>query len=190
MNALFAIGSDAELAHGFEPFDDLDEISLARRFRPFPQPGERRALFIFGDDEQRFQSRDRFWRQAFDEVLVRAFAGKSARRQGDFFQGDGGGKQNAPLAQMFDHRGHDDVAAIRAGRLFDRDMSNSALVVAPKGTNGEIGLKFAEMFPAGFVRAARSLRTLGVASNLRRNEGEHIGRRRFIDAEHTTGKLR
>ena len=35
MNALLAVGSDAELAHGFEPFDDLDKIPLTRRFRPF-----------------------------------------------------------------------------------------------------------------------------------------------------------
>ena len=35
MNPLLAVGSDAELAHGFEPFDDLDKIPLTRRFRPF-----------------------------------------------------------------------------------------------------------------------------------------------------------
>ena len=57
VNALFAIGSDAELAHGFEPFDDSEKISLARRFRPFSQPGERRAFSFVGDDEQRLQIR-------------------------------------------------------------------------------------------------------------------------------------
>ena len=56
MNALLAIGSDAELAHGFEPFDDLDEIPLSWRFRPFSQPGEQCALFVFGDNEQRLLS--------------------------------------------------------------------------------------------------------------------------------------
>ena len=64
MNALLAISADAEFPHGFEPFDEGDEISLARRFRPFPQPGERRALFVVGYDEQAFQSRDRLWRKA------------------------------------------------------------------------------------------------------------------------------
>jgi hypothetical protein len=62
--------------------------------------------------------------------FMRAFAGEGARRQGDLFQGDGGGKQNAPLAQIIDHRGHDDVAAIRSGRLVERDMNEGALVVA------------------------------------------------------------
>ena len=46
VNALLAIGSDAELAHGLQPFDESDEIFLARRFRPFPQPSERRAVFV------------------------------------------------------------------------------------------------------------------------------------------------
>ena len=70
VNALFAIGSDAELAHGFEPFGDSEKILLARRFRPFSQPGERRALFVFGDDNQGLQSRYRLRRQAFDEALL------------------------------------------------------------------------------------------------------------------------
>ena len=132
----------------------FDEVPLTWRFRPFPQPGERRALFVFGDDEQGFQSRDRLWRQAFDEALVGAFAGKGARRQGDLFQGDGGRKQYAPLAQIFDHRGHNDVAAIRSGRLFDCDMSDGALVVTTKGTDVEIGLKLAKMLSARLLRRA------------------------------------
>ena len=86
VNALLAIRSDAELSHGCKPFDESDEIPLARRFRPFPQPGERRAVFVVGDDEQGFQSSDRLWRQAFDEASVGAFAGKGARRQGDLLQ--------------------------------------------------------------------------------------------------------
>ena len=76
VNALLAIRPDAEFAHGLQPFDEGDEIFLTRRFRPFPQPGERRAILFIGDDEQRLQSRDRFWRQAFDEVLVRALCGQ------------------------------------------------------------------------------------------------------------------
>ena len=52
MNALLAVSSDAELAHGFELFHDLDEVPLARRFRPFPQPSKRRTLFAFSHDEQ------------------------------------------------------------------------------------------------------------------------------------------
>jgi hypothetical protein len=68
---------------------------------------------------------------------------------------DGGGKQNAPLTQVFDHRRHDDVAAIGPRRLFDRDKSKGALVVAAKGANVEIGLKFAEVLATRFA-------TLGV----------------------------
>ena len=160
MNALLAIGSDAEFAHGFEPFDDVDEVPLARRFRPFPQPGERRALFVFGDDEQSFQSRDRLWRQAFDEALVRAFAGKSARRQGDLFQGDGGGKQYSPLAQIFDHRGHDDVAAIRSGRLVDRDMQRQR--ACRRDETGELRDRFEarQDAPGAFHYVARNRRNL------------------------------
>jgi hypothetical protein len=51
MNALLAIGADAEFPHGFEPFDEGDEVSLARRFRPFPQPDERRAFVVVGYNE-------------------------------------------------------------------------------------------------------------------------------------------
>ena len=75
-----AIRSDAELAHGLQSFNEGDEISLARGFRPLPQPGERRAIFVIGDGEQSFQPGDRLWRQTFDEISVSAFASKSARR--------------------------------------------------------------------------------------------------------------
>ena len=125
MNALLAIGSDAELAHGFEPFDDFDEIPLARRFRPFPQPGERRALFVFGDDEQGFQSCDRLWRQAFDEVPVSAFAGERARSQGETLQFPWRWQQDVMFAQIFDHGRNDCVAAIRSDRFIHRDGKKS-----------------------------------------------------------------
>ena len=75
-----AIRSDAELAHGLQSFNEGDEVSLARGFRPLPQPGERRAIFVIGDGEQSFQPGDRLWRQTFDEISVSAFASKSARR--------------------------------------------------------------------------------------------------------------
>ena len=80
MNTLLAIRSDAELAHGLQSFNEGDEISLARGFRPLPQPGERRAIFVIGDGEQSFQPGDRLWRQTFDEISVSAFASKSTRR--------------------------------------------------------------------------------------------------------------
>ena len=60
MNALLSIRTDAKFTHGLQPFDEGDEISLTRRFWPFPQPGERRAIVIDGDDEHGLQSRDRF----------------------------------------------------------------------------------------------------------------------------------
>ena len=159
VNALLAIRSDAEFAHGLQPFDNFDEIPLARRFRPFPQPCERRALLFFGDDEQRLQSGDRFRRQAFDKIFVGAFAGKSARRQGDLLQGDGGRKQNAPLAQMFDHRGDNRVATIRAGRLFNRDMSDGASVLAPERSARRDIFGVRRDVPNAFRCAARMQRT-------------------------------
>ncbi len=186
VNALFAIGSDAELAHGFEPFDDSEKILLARRFRPFSQPGERRALFVFGDDDQGLQSRDRLRRQAFDEGPVGAFAGEGAPREGDLLQGDGGRKQNAPLAQVFDHRRHDDVAAIGPRRLFDRDKSKGALVVAAKGANVEIGLKFAEVFPARFFTSRIASKFFRITSDLRGYETEHVEWWRFVGTKHAS----
>ena len=63
-----------------------------------------------------------------------------------------GRQQNALLAQMFDHRGNDRIAAIRTGRLFDRDMNNGALVFASERTDAEIGLKFAEMLSTRLLR--------------------------------------
>ena len=69
VNALFAIGSDTKLAHGFEPFDDSEKILLARRFRPFSQPGERRAFSFVGYDQQSVQRGGRLQRQAFGRPL-------------------------------------------------------------------------------------------------------------------------
>ena len=187
MNARLAIGSDAELADGFEPVDDLDKIPLSWRFRPFSQPGERRALFVFGDDEQGFQCRNRLRRQAFDEALVSVFAGESAPRQGDLFQSDGGGQQYAPLAQIFDHSRDNDVAAIRPRRLFDRDMSKGAPVVTAKGANVEIGLEFAEVLPARFFTTRISCKLPRITFDLRGYEGKHLERRRFVRARHASG---
>ena len=116
MNALLAIRFDAEFAHGLQPFNKANKGLLARRFRPFPQPCERRAALLVVDGEQRLKAGDRFSRQAFNKVLVSALADQSARRQGNSLQGDGGRQQNAPLAQMFDHGGNNDVATIRAVR--------------------------------------------------------------------------
>ena len=188
MNARFAIGSHAELARGFKPFDDLDEVPLSWRFRPFAQPSKRRALFVFGDDEQGFQSRDCLRRQAFDKTLVGALASKGARRQGDLFQGDGGGKQYAPFAQIFDHRRHDDIATVRTVRQFDRDMSDGALIVATKGANVEVGLKIAEMFPTRFTTLGVNAKVRRLTCNLLGDESEHVSGRRLFDAEHPTGK--
>ena len=51
MNAFFAIRSDAEFAHGLQPFDKAGEIFLAWRFRPFAQPCERRSALFVVDGE-------------------------------------------------------------------------------------------------------------------------------------------
>jgi hypothetical protein len=68
-------------------------------------------MFII-NGKQRREACNRFSRQAFDKILVGALAGQSARRQGDSLQGHGGGQQNAPRAQMFNHGGNDHVATI------------------------------------------------------------------------------
>ncbi len=98
MNARLAISADAELPYRFEPFDEGDKVSLARRFRPFPQPDERRALFVVGYNEETLQARHRLWRKALDGVLVCTLAGKGARREGDPFQFERRGKQDAGCA--------------------------------------------------------------------------------------------
>ena len=174
VNAVLTVGCDAQFADSLQSFDDSSQVSLARGFRPFAQPGERRAIFAISDDVQRLQSRDRLWRQAFDQTLVRTFAGKGARRQGDLFQRNGGGKQNAPLAQIFDHRQHDDVAAIRSGRLVERDMDDNALVVAIKGTDRKIGLNFAKMCSASLLPLCVTFKRLGIVSQLCRDECQHV----------------
>ena len=92
------------------------------------------------------------------------------------------------LAQIFDHGGHDRVATIRTSRLFDRDMSDGALIFAPKWTHVEIGLKFAEMLPACFFAPRVTANSAGSHPICAAMKVEHIGGRRFVDAEHTAGK--
>ena len=60
VNALFAVRPDAEPADGLQPLDDAGQIPLAQRFRPSPQPGERRTVFNVGNGKQRFQPCDHF----------------------------------------------------------------------------------------------------------------------------------
>ncbi len=189
VNAFLAVSADTELANGLKPFDERDEISLARRFRPFPQPSKRRAVFAIGDGEQRFQSCNHVWRQTFGEAPVGTLAGEGARRQGDLFQGDGGGKQNMPLAQIFDHRGYDRVAAIRTYGLVEGDMSHRAFVIAIKGADCEIGLKFAQMRAASLLPLRVVFERLGVVSQLRRDESQHIRWRHFIDSDDAAWKF-
>ena len=81
VNALFAIGSDAKIAHGFEPFDDSEKIFLARRFRPFSQPGERRAFSFVGYDQQSVERGGRLQRHALGEASVSTLARNRARRE-------------------------------------------------------------------------------------------------------------
>ena len=114
--------ADAEFPHGFKPFDKADEVSLARRFRPSRNQASGVRSSSSATTSRRFQSRDRLWRQALDEILVCPFSRKGARRQGDPFQFERRGKQDARSAQIFDHRRDDHVAAIRADRFVQRDM--------------------------------------------------------------------
>jgi hypothetical protein len=89
---------------------------------------------------------------------------------------------------MFDGRGNNGVATIRTDCLFDCDMRDSALVFASKGTHGEIGLKFSEMVPARFVALCVDAEICGIATNLRRYEGQHVDGWRFVNVEHTARK--
>jgi hypothetical protein len=89
---------------------------------------------------------------------------------------------------MFNHRGNDGVATIRTDCLFDCDMRDSALVFAPKGTHGQIDLKFSEMFPARFVALCVDAEICRIATNLRCAEGQHVGGWRFFNVEHTARK--
>ena len=54
-------------------------------------------------------------------------------------------------------------------------MSDGACVFASERAHVEICLKFAEMLPARFSTPRIFLKSLGVAANLRRYEGEHVG---------------
>jgi hypothetical protein len=73
--------------------------------------------------------------------------------------------------------------------LFNRNVSDGARVFASKRTHVEIGLKFAEMLPAGFITPRIFLKSLGIAADLRRDEGEHVGGRMLIRAEYAARKL-
>jgi hypothetical protein len=79
VNALFAVRPDAELADGLQPLDDADQIPLARRLRPFPQPGERRTVFIVGNGKQRFQPCDRFREKTPTAAFLSQFGVESLR---------------------------------------------------------------------------------------------------------------
>ena len=154
MDAPLAIRFDAERARGLQAFDNADQTFLARRFRPFPQPRERRVFLFIDYRQQRLQRDDPIGTKALGQAFVSAFAGNGARRQCDFLHGGDGGQQNMLVAQMFDHRRNDHITAIRAVRLFERGTNNGARVIAPEWTHVEIGLQFTEMLPACFAAAS------------------------------------
>lgn len=182
MNALLAIRVDAEPTHGLQPLDDPGEVFLRWLLRPFAQPDEQRASQFVVHGEHGLELGDRLRRETFSKTLVRALASESTRRQSDLFQGDGRREQNAPSPQMFDHRGNDRVATIGSRRLLDRDMRNGAVILAAKRSNVEVGLQFAKVRSAGLLPVRIFLKRLGVVSNLRRDESEHVGGRPLVHA--------
>lgn len=188
MNAPLAIRRNAKFAHGLQTLDNPGKVFEHWPLGPFAQPCERRAPMIAVDSKQILQRRDCVFGQPFDKVLVGAFARKRASRQGDFFQDGWSRQQNALLLQIRDHRGNDCVPAIRTGRLFDCDMNNCAHVFAPERTHGKIGLQFAEMRTTCLLPFRIFFKRIEVVSNLRPNEGKHVRRRGFIDADHPARK--
>ena len=138
MDAPLTIRFDAERAHDLQTFDNADQTFLARRFRPFPQPRQRRASLFIDYRKQRLQRGDPIWMQSFGQIFVSALASNGAGRQCDFLHGRDGGQQNALVAQMFDHCGNDRITAVRAVRLFKRDTNNGARVIAPEWAHVEI----------------------------------------------------
>jgi hypothetical protein len=154
VNALLTICTYAELTHDLQPFDNAGEVFLHRLLRPFAQPDEQRASLFVVDGEQCLQTGDGLFGYPLDKIFVRPLASKSTARQRHSLQSEKGRKQDASLAQMFDHRGNDRVATIRTGRLLDRDMRHSAIVVPLERSEAEICLEFAETIPA-FTRSRR-----------------------------------
>jgi hypothetical protein len=76
-------------------------------------------LFVANRD-QRLQSGDCLLFQALDKALLGAFPGKGTRRETNFFQRYGCGKQNALFTQVIDHRPknwrhHDPCLSLGAG---------------------------------------------------------------------------
>ena len=67
-------------------------------------------------------------------------------------------------------------------------MSKGALVVTAKGANVEVNLKLAEMLPTRFTTLGVSAEICWLACRLSRDESEHVGGRRFFDAERSPGK--
>jgi hypothetical protein len=123
-----------------------------------------------------------------DKALVCSFGDKSPRHQRYSFQGSRGRKQDSPVAQLLDHGGNDDIAAIRARGRLDRDTGNAAIITALKRANAKTRSGFRQGGPCGFHRAAHSRRKPRGDANLRGNEDEHVGRRVFLRSENTAGE--
>ena len=72
--------------------------------------------------------------------------------------------------------------------MFDCNMSNAAMVLALKRARAEIGVKLAKMLTTCFAAACIGRELGWITSDLRRDEGQHVGWRRFFRAERPAGK--
>ena len=188
MNPLFPIRADAEFPDGLKALDNPDQVLLAWRFRPFPQPREWRSILFVSRPRSTLpvlrsscvptprrgscapaSGRERgrpgrcvpiLSRQA---IRCRAFAdGQSGRRQ---------------LRRPY-----------RSRSLRRKPLSQSLDNFTLKRTNAKIVLQFAEMFPTRFVPLRISGERLCFAPDLRGDEVEHVWRRDFLRAKNATRK--
>src|SRR5580693_6855965 len=180
VDALFAIGSDAKLAYGLEPLDDSEQIFLARRFRPFSQPTERRAYALFGYGQQRVQRGDRLQRQALGEAFVRTLARNRTRRKRKALQFRRGWQPYVLFSQIRDHGGNNRITTISSGALLNSRPNDSPPILPPERSRVEIGLQSAEMLPTRFAAARIRRKLLRLAPDLCRDERQHPGRWRFL----------
>ena len=134
------------------------------------------------------QSRDDLRRQAFNEAVIGPPARNRARCERKAFQFRRGGQPYIVSAQIFDHGGNNRIATIGPRALVNSCLNDSAPILPPERPRVEINLQVAQMLPARFAAARVGLKFLRLASDLRRYESQHLGRRRFLMPLHAAWK--
>ena len=79
-----------------------------------------------------------------------------------------------------DHGGNNRIAAIGTSALLNSRLDDSAPILPPERSRIEIGLQTAEMLPTRFAAARIGRKLLRLASDLCRDEGQHLSRGRFL----------